>query len=101
MVGGEGKRLRPFTYYTSKHLLPVFNRPMIFYPLMNLLLLGVENICIVVNKKHILQWENLFQGLNLPINIIFSLNIIIFSLNIIINSDIINLVFFRNIIKMS
>ena len=69
LAGGEGTRLRPFTYYTSKHLLPVFNRPMIFYPLMNLLLLGVENICIVINEKHKSQWEGLFKGINLPINI--------------------------------
>ena len=69
LAGGEGTRLRPFTYYTSKHLLPVFNRPMIFYPLMNLLLLGVKNICIIINKNHKEQWHNLFKGLKLPINI--------------------------------
>ena len=69
LAGGEGTRLRPFTYYTSKHLLPIYNKPMIFYPLMNLLLLGVENICIIINKKHKSQWEDLFKGLSLPINI--------------------------------
>ena len=69
LAGGAGTRLRPFTYYTSKHLLPVYNRPMIFYPLMNLVLLGVENVCIIINRRHENQWKDLFKGLALPINI--------------------------------
>ena len=69
LAGGSGSRLRPFTYYTSKHLLPVYDKPMIMYPIANLLLLGVKNICIVINPDHEIQWKNFFNKLNLPINI--------------------------------
>ncbi len=69
LAGGDGTRLRPFTYYTSKHLLPVHNKPMIFYPLMNLILLGVENVCLIINPKHESTWNQLLSNLKLPINI--------------------------------
>ena len=69
LAGGTGTWLYPITRGISKQLLPVYDKPMIFYPLMNLILLGVENLCIVINKKHELQWKNLFEGLSLPINI--------------------------------
>ena len=69
LAGGMGTRLRPFTYYTSKHLLPVFNQPMIFYPLTNLMLMGVKSVCIIINKHHKDQWIQLFNSLNLNIEI--------------------------------
>ena len=69
LAGGEGTRLRPFTHYTSKHLLPVNDKPMIFYPLKNLILLGVKNVCIVINPKHYDQWKVLLNNLELNINI--------------------------------
>ncbi len=69
LAGGEGTRLRPFSYYTSKHLLPIHDKPMIFYPLKNLIFLGVENICLVINKNHMDQWKELFDNLNLKVNI--------------------------------
>ena len=40
LAGGHGKRLHPFTFYTSKHLLPVDNVPMIFYPLKKPTIIG-------------------------------------------------------------
>ena len=42
LAGGAGKRLKPFSTFTSKHLLPIDNVPMIFYPLKNLQLIGIK-----------------------------------------------------------
>src|SRR3989338_2576608 len=52
LAGGNGKRLRPLTEVTNKHLLPVYNRPMIFYPLHTLLQAGVRDILIVTGKEY-------------------------------------------------
>ena len=70
LAGGEGTRLRPFTLYTSKHLLPVFNKPMIVYPLTNLILLGVETVYLVINAVHRTQWEALIRSLDLSVDIL-------------------------------
>jgi len=47
LAGGSGSRLRPLTAVTNKHLLPVFNRPMIFYPIQTLVNAGINDIMIV------------------------------------------------------
>lgn len=49
LAGGTGSRLFPVTKVVNKHLLPVFNKPMIFYPLSLALLLGTKEIFLVVN----------------------------------------------------
>lgn len=49
----EGTRLYPITKYINKHLLPVYNKPMILYPLQTLLDLGVSDICIISSKESI------------------------------------------------
>ncbi len=53
LAGGEGKRLRPLTYVTNKSLLPVFDKPMITYPLDTLKKSGVDNVCIVTGEDHL------------------------------------------------
>ena len=52
LAGGHGTRLRPLTYTTNKHLLPVFNKQMIFYPLQTLLEAGIRDILIVSGREH-------------------------------------------------
>ncbi len=52
LAGGQGTRLRPLTYVTNKHLLPVYDRPMIYYPIQTLRDAGIEDIMIVSGKGH-------------------------------------------------
>lgn len=53
LAGGTGSRLYPLTKVTNKHLLPVYNKPMILYPVETLKGLGINNICIVSGGEHI------------------------------------------------
>lgn len=52
LAGGLGSRLRPLTLVTNKHLLPVYDRPMIYYPIQALLNAGVNEIMIVTGGEH-------------------------------------------------
>ena len=52
LAGGTGSRLHPLTKVTNKHLLPVYNKPMIFYPIETLTQAGVKDILIVSGKGH-------------------------------------------------
>lgn len=52
LAGGLGTRLYPLTHATNKHLLPVFNKPMIFYPIQTLVKAGLTEIMIVVGGPH-------------------------------------------------
>lgn len=58
LAGGTGSRLRPLTSLISKHLLPVFDKPMIYYPISTLLLAGVKEITVVVTPSQL----NLYEG---------------------------------------
>lgn len=52
LAGGLGKRLGPLTKITNKHLLPVYDRPMIYYPLNSLVEAGIKDILIVTGGNH-------------------------------------------------
>lgn len=59
LAGGEGTRLYPLTKVTSKQLLPVYDKPMIFYPLQTLLDAGITDILIIVAPKRAGDFLNL------------------------------------------
>ena len=52
LAGGTGSRLYPLTKVTNKHLLPVYNKPMIYYPILMLVEAGITDIMIVSGKGH-------------------------------------------------
>lgn len=52
LAGGLGTRLYPLTFATNKHLLPVFDRPMIFYPIETLIRAGMRDIIVVTGGPH-------------------------------------------------
>lgn len=52
LAGGLGTRLYPLTYATNKHLLPVFNKPMIYYPVQTLVNAGIREVMVVTGGPH-------------------------------------------------
>jgi len=52
LCGGSGTRLHPLTKVTNKHLLPVYDRPMVYYPLQTLVQAGIEEIMLVTGGNH-------------------------------------------------
>lgn len=59
LAGGTGSRLGWLTRVINKHLLPVFDKPMIYYPLTNLILMGAREICLVCNEHDVASFKRL------------------------------------------
>ena len=72
LAGGAGRRLHPITKAISKQLLPVYDKPLIFYPLSVLMLSGIRDILIIVNKGQLNQFKKILpNGNNLGIKMLY------------------------------
>lgn len=61
LAGGLATRLRPLTWVTNKHLLPIYNKPMIYYPIESMVLAGVKEILISSSPDHAGDFANLLK----------------------------------------
>ena len=72
LAGGMGTRMSPLTKAVNKQLLPIYDKPLIFYPLSILMLSKIKNILIIVNKGQLEQYKKIIpDGKNLGINITY------------------------------
>ena len=70
LAGGKGSRMSPLTKAVNKQLLPIYDKPLIFYPLSILMLSKIKDILIIVNKGQLSQYRKILpDGKNLGINI--------------------------------
>ena len=61
LAGGTGSRLYPLTSTINKQLLPVYDKPMIYYPFCTLLSCGIKDFCIISSPEHLPSYEKLFE----------------------------------------
>ena len=72
LAGGKGTRMSPLTKAVNKQLLPIYDKPLIFYPLSILMLSKIKDILIIVNKGQLNQYKKVLpNGKNLGIKITY------------------------------
>ena len=70
LAGGKGTRMSPLTKAVNKQLLPIYGKPLIFYPLSILMLAGIRNIALITSKNYIKDYKKLLgTGSQLGISI--------------------------------
>lgn len=62
LAGGKGTRLYPLTYATNKHLLPVYDQPMVYYPIQTLTKAGIDEVLIVTGEAHAGDFINVLKN---------------------------------------
>jgi glucose-1-phosphate thymidylyltransferase len=73
LAGGRGTRLYPTSLVVNKHLVPVYNKPMIYYPLSVLMLAGIRNILLISNPGDIGSFQKVFRdGSHLGLSISYA-----------------------------